>query len=449
MNRARAYAWGLAGLTGGLLASLVVTRAEDAPPVNTMVFWIVLLAAVELLPVTLGFGTAITMTMPIHLALAILYEPWAAMAITAISAIDLRELKGELPLWRALFNRAQITLAVGATCTPFAVFSSGDLTPAPVILGALGHLVANLTLVALMLHLDQRVPLLAAIRNLLPDPPLGFAVSYAILIGLGVVTALAYEGFGAWAVAAIIIPILFARLSILGARAQQELSERVRKQQQALLDATERVFQERENERQRIAEEIHDSSLQMLAAAAYGCGNAEEFIDAGRFELAQEAVNSARTALDDAIQTLRGSLVDLRRSSVEQGGLMDTIKQFVDHAQTLWGTEVRIEGTIDKEPPLPVAVAAFQILQEGLTNALKHAQSSTVTVRIESADSLVNIVVEDDGTGFDPDSEVGTEHVGMRLMRERAARVGGSVELDTKPGAGTRLRVILPGGVTQ
>jgi signal transduction histidine kinase len=449
MNRARAYAWGLAGSTAALLIWLVITRGAVTPPLTTIIFWVALLAAVELLPVTLGFGTAITMTMPVHLALAILYEPWLAMLITAVSAIDLREMRGELPLWRALFNRAQITLAVGATCAPFGIFASEALTAPPVILGALGHLVANLTLVAMMINLDQRVPLLTAIRNLLPDPPLGFAVAYAILIGLGVVTALAYEALGAWAVAAIVIPILFARLSILGARAQQELAERVRKQQQALLDATERVFQERENERKRIAEEIHDSSLQMLAAAAYSCGNAEEFIDANRFDLAQEAVNSARSALDDAIQTLRGSLVDLRRSSVEQGGLMDTINQFVDHAQTLWGTEVRIEGTIDKEPPLPVALAAFQILQEGLTNALKHAQSSTVTVRIENADSLVNIVVEDNGTGFDPDSEVGTEHVGMRLMMERAARVGGRVELDTKPGAGTRLKVVLPGGVAQ
>ena len=115
----------------------------------------------------------------------------------------------------------------------------------------------------------------------------------------------------------------------------------------------------------------------------------------------------------------------------------------------LWSAEVRIEGTVLHEPPIPVALAAFQILQEGLTNALKHAQTSSVVVRISDEDGMVHIVVEDEGPGFDPDSEVGEDHVGMRLMKERAARVGGRINLDTAPGTGTRLEAILPGGVAQ
>jgi signal transduction histidine kinase len=115
----------------------------------------------------------------------------------------------------------------------------------------------------------------------------------------------------------------------------------------------------------------------------------------------------------------------------------------------LWGTEVRIEGNIEVEPPAPVALAAFQILQEGLTNSLKHAQSSVVTVGIGTRDGFVHIAVEDDGTGFDPEEKVGSDHVGMRLMKERAARLGGNVELVSAPGRGTRLQAVLPGGVAQ
>jgi two-component system nitrate/nitrite sensor histidine kinase NarX len=59
----------------------------------------------------------------------------------------------------------------------------------------------------------------------------------------------------------------------------------------------------------------------------------------------------------------------------------------------------------------------------------------------------VHIVVEDDGPGFDPSTEVGKDHVGMRLMKERAARVGGRINIDSRPGSGTRLEAILPGGV--
>ncbi len=225
------------------------------------------------------------------------------------------------------------------------------------------------------------------------------------------------------------------------------MSEKIRQQQKSLLDASERVFQEREAERNRIAEEIHDGSLQMLAAAAYGCGNASEFIDANRTDLAKEAALGARDAINGAMKALRDSLVDLRKSSVEEGGLVQTIHTFADHLSVLWGTEINIEATINREPPIPVALAAFQILQEGLTNALKHAQDASVTVRISDEDGMVHIVIEDKGVGFDASDEVGEEHVGMRLMRERAARIGGRLELQTEPGQGTRLEAILPGAV--
>ncbi|MGH2746726.1 MAG: sensor histidine kinase, partial [Actinomycetota bacterium] len=220
-------------------------------------------------------------------------------------------------------------------------------------------------------------------------------------------------------------------------------------QQEALLAATEKVFEERERERKRIAEDIHDSSLQMLAAATYGTGNALDLLAAGEDEKARKAITSAREALDGGINNLRESLVDLRKSSIEAGGLMETIRKFADQLSTLWRAEVVIEGEIRSEPPVPVALAAFQILQEGLTNALKHSNSTTVTIKIVEEDAMVHIVVQDEGTGFDPAAETGADHVGMRLMKERAASVGGRIELDSRPGSGTRLEAILPGGISQ
>ena len=213
--------------------------------------------------------------------------------------------------------------------------------------------------------------------------------------------------------------------------------------------ATERVFEERENERKRIAEDIHDSSLQLLAAATYGIGNAQEFLSAGREDLAKESIHGARDAVEGAIKDLRASLVDLRRSSIEEGGLLETITKFADQVSTVWAAQVVIKGDVRHEPPIPVALAAFQILQESLINAMKHAQGSTVTVEIGDGDGLFHIVVVDDGPGFDPEDEVGEDHVGMRLMKERAARVGGRIVLKSAPGSGTRLEAILPGGVAQ
>ena len=321
----------------------------------------------------------------------------------------------------------------------------------PIIaLGALAHVVVNLSLVALSLYSSDRISPVKAFRGLLPDPVAGFFFSYVLLTALGTATAAVYETpIGKLFVAAFLVPIIFARLSILGARAQQELSEKVRKQQQALLTATEKVFEERESERKRIAEDIHDTSLQMLAAASYGCGNAREFLDSGYKGEAADAISAARDAIEDAMKELRNSLVDLRKSSVEHGGLVETIKTFADQVSTVWGAEVRIEGDIDNEPPIPVALAAVQILQEGLVNAMKHAGKSAVVIKIEDEDGMVHLAVEDQGPGFDPEAEVGQDHVGMRLMKKRAARVGGRIEIDSSPGMGTRLEAILPGGVTQ
>ncbi|MFN2588212.1 MAG: sensor histidine kinase [Actinomycetota bacterium] len=453
MRQGKVFAWIVILATGGLMAWSVSESHGAGPAISTFIFWIALLAAVELLPVSLGFGTEVTMAFPIYLALAILFRDqiWVVMVITGIGSTDPRELKREIPLWRALFNRAQSVLSVAAACAVVSAYDGNIFTfpTGTIVIGAaaLSRLVLNFGLVATMVRLYYEQPVSQAIRSLLPDPIAGFFISYLLLAGLGVVTALAYEEFGATAVAAILIPLFFARLSILGARAQQELSEKLARQQKALLEATEKVFQERERERNRIAEDIHDSSLQMLAAAAYGCGNAAELIGAGDTDGARQTIVNARDAIDGAIKELRASLVDLRRSTVEDGGLMETIHNYVGHVSTLWETEVRVQGGVVSEPPLPVSLAAVQILQEGLVNALKHAQSSTVVIGVEEADGFVHIVIEDDGAGFDPASSVDDEHHGMRLMRERAERVGGRIELDTRPGQGTRLEAVLPGGL--
>jgi signal transduction histidine kinase len=440
------------------LATTVLLLVEDVtwPALGSFLFWTALLAASELLPVSMGYGTEVTMAFTVHLGIAIVFrsQPGVAMAIAGLGAVDIREFKRQIPPLKALFNRSAMMLSVGAATIPFWLAHNHHYEPfalLPIAAAAILYLAVNLTLIAAAINGERNVPLGDAFRVLIPKPVSGFAISYVLLTLLGVATALAYEKvrFGGWAVAAILIPLLFARLSILGARTQQELSERLQKQQQELLNATERVFQERENERKRIAEDIHDSSLQSLAAAAYGSGNALEFLDAGHVDRARAAMAGARDAVDGAIVRLRESLVDLRKSAVEEGGLMVTVNKFADQVSVLWGAEVKIEGTVEHEPPVPVALAAFQILQEGLTNAVKHSQGSAITVKIDEYDSMVHILVEDEGPGFDTSAEVGEDHVGMRLMKERAARVGGRIELDSRPGAGTRLEAILPAGVAQ
>lgn len=460
MNASKIYAWSVVAATAAIMAALLADPNFGEEGLAAVAFWIILLVAVDLLPVSLGYDSEVMMGIPILLAVALIFPPVTAMTIAGVGAVDLREFKRELPLFRALFNRAQLMLSVGVASALLTAYRA-DAADAlfldnPLLLEALGviaaastHVLVNLTLVSLAIHFDGEIPFKKAFRRMLPDPVAGFVVSYAILSGLGLVTAVAYSRMGAWAAAAILVPTIFARVSLIGARTQQELSERIRRQQHDLLQATEKVFQERENERKRIAEDIHDSSLQMLAAASYSCGNANEFLEEGHTEHATGALEAARGALEEAIKSLRESLVDLRRSSVEEGGLLETIHKFADQMSTVWGPKIVIEGAIRTEPPIPVALAAFQILQEGVVNAMKHGGDTAVLVKVSDDDGMVHIVVEDSGPGFDPGVDAGADHVGMRLMKERAARVGGHLELDTHLGRGTRLEAILPGGVAR
>jgi signal transduction histidine kinase len=455
MSADKVFSWTLV-LVAGAFMGVGIASESASPPISTFLFWITLLIAVELLPVTLAFGSEVTMGFPIHLALAILFQPWVAMVIAGVGALDPREFRREIALHQALFNRAQTMLAVGLASLAFSVFGSTiDNLQAtatavlPVVVTAIVYTSANLGLVALWFHYREGLPIPQAFRGLLPDPMAGFWISYALLAGLGAATAIVYDNieYGAWAVAAFIIPLLFARLSIVGARAQQRLTERIQKQQEALLEATERVLGERERERHRIAEDIHDSSLQMLTAATYGCENAEGMLESGNQVGAAEAVAMARGAIQGAMLGLRDSLVDLRGTSLK-GDLMQTVREFADEASTLWGAEVRVQSELKREPPSAVALAAFQILQEGVTNALKHGEGTPVIVRLTEGEGTIHMVVQDQGPGFDTTQEVGEDHVGLRLMKERAARVGGQLLLESKPTEGTRLEVSLPGGVS-
>jgi signal transduction histidine kinase len=407
-----------------------------------------LLGLSELLPITLGMGSQVTMTVPIHLALALIYPPWVAILITGLGALDIREFKREISVERTLYNRFQIMLAVGAIAIFFAMYPGNDFHIVPLAIAAIIHLIVNLGLVAIGVSVDEGVPFLEVLRELPPTPISGFFVSYAAITALGAITAIAHSEVGDWAVAAILIPLLFARLSFLGAKAQEELTAKVQKQQQALLEATQQVFEEREAERQRLAEHIHDSSLQLLAAAAYGAENTVALMDADRMDEAKQTLVTARGAVDQAIQTLRASLVDLRKSSIEEGGLMETVRKYIDQVSTLWDVRIELKGELIDEPPVATSLAALQILQEALINAVKHSNSDWIFVFLTQRDSMVHVVVEDQGKGFDTSKDAALEHVGLRLMSERAERVGGHLAISSKPGSGTRMEAILPGGVS-
>jgi signal transduction histidine kinase len=436
------YAWSVAAAAVAILVSGALADSRPVPPLTTFVFWILILMAANLLPVAMGFGVQVTMAFPILLALILVFsrQPWVAMLIAVVGTVDIREFKRQIALHKAVFNRAEHVVAIAIASIPALGVSTEHVIASVVgvALAALSFLAVNLGLVAIAVALESDTSLGPTLVEMVPRPVFGFLLSYSLVATIGVAAATVYQRFpdGAWLVTAALIPLFFA---------SQELAERLREQQQRQLEVTERAFTEREVERRSIAAEIHDTSLQMLAAATFGAENALSFLDEGELDLSRRAMVATQSSVKQAITDLRASVTDLRESLLEHEHLEDSLQSVIEQLAVFWGVEVGLRCEISKEPSVPVAMAVKQIVNEAVTNALKHSESEDIRVRVTDSNGTLAILVEDNGPGFDEEKAAAASgHMGLELMKERASAVGGRLRIESTH-SGTRLEALFPG----
>ena len=202
-----------------------------------------------------------------------------------------------------------------------------------------------------------------------------------------------------------------------------------------------------EEERRRIARELHDEAGQSLTALLVGLRTIEESRTiAEAAVLAQRLRGIAAQTLEEVGRLSRG----LHPSILDEVGLAAAVTRHAREFAELHGiaVDVRVEGL--KTEPLPPALQAtvYRILQEALTNVAKHADARSVSVRLVRHEAAVELRVQDDGAGFDPavgsDAAAGDRHLGLQVMRERAALLGGSVKVESRPGAGSTITARFP-----
>jgi len=195
-------------------------------------------------------------------------------------------------------------------------------------------------------------------------------------------------------------------------------------------------------ERQRLARELHDSVSQALFAIALGARTAIEHLE--------QNPAAARAPLDYVVQLaeagmaeMRALIFELRPESLEKEGLVAALAKHTAALRARYG--IAVDEFIDSEPEAPIAVkeALFRIAQEALNTTAKHARASRVELRLKSVDETLVAEIRDDGTGFDPDAQF-PGHLGLQSMRERAYRLGGTVEISSTSGQGTIVRVAIP-----
>ncbi len=158
---------------------------------------------------------------------------------------------------------------------------------------------------------------------------------------------------------------------------------------------------------------------------------------------ADPELRQMRSLAEAGLAEMRALLFELRPESLAQEGLVAALEK---RAAALRARhELGVEADLGGEPdvPLPVKEALYRIAQEALHNTVKHAGASTVGLRLLAGREAIALEVRDDGAGFDPAAAF-PGHLGLQSMRERAAQVGGTLELTSTPGVGTRVRVVIP-----
>ena len=214
-----------------------------------------------------------------------------------------------------------------------------------------------------------------------------------------------------------------------------DLSERVSR------DALRRVVQAQELERGRLARELHDETGQALASILLGLRQLEDSVETDE---ARKATADLRELVVATLQDVRRLAVELRPSALDDFGLVPAVERLAATVSAPSGPTVDVAARLgDTRLGQETETVLYRIVQESLTNIVKHAAAGHVSITLVRKAASAVVVVEDDGSGFDPDG-IRDGALGIAGMRERVALVGGKLTLETSPGAGTTLVAEVP-----
>jgi len=227
-------------------------------------------------------------------------------------------------------------------------------------------------------------------------------------------------------------------------RALADANEKLREREAMRGELLRKVITAQEDERKRLARELHDETSQSLAALAMGIDVAAEAIRSG----GQPKLDEVKAIAKRTIEDVHRLIFDLRPSVLDDLGLLSAIEWYAERALRTKGVSVRCEceeGANRVSPEMETAL--FRICQEALSNVARHAQASAVLVELGLEGSDLRVSIEDDGRGFDaaaPVSEADRKHWGLLGIRERAEILGGTAKIESAVGKGTRVEVRIP-----
>lgn len=195
-------------------------------------------------------------------------------------------------------------------------------------------------------------------------------------------------------------------------------------------------------ERQRLARELHDSVSQALYGISLGAHTARKALENDP-EQVKASIEYVNTLAEAGLAEMRALIFELRPEFLETEGLVVALLKQVDVLRARYKLTVEVE--LDEEPALSLdkKYALYRVAQEALHNVVRHARATTVTIRLVERENEITLEVRDNGRGFDPTSAF-PGHLGLRSMRERIAKVSGTLALESSLGNGTSIRARVP-----
>jgi signal transduction histidine kinase len=444
----RVLAWCTVALAIGLLTASVLAN-PDALSIRPAAFagWTAMVVLASASSVTLGHDIQLTFDMPVLLAAAYLFGPTIGGLMGLLGSFDARELRGRISLTNALFNHAQVALSVMFAGYLFILAggrgASWPLLLLPVFAGVIGDMVGNTLLAVLGGALKLRMAWINVLTNLKFGRPAQFALSYLGFGLLAVVLVSAYRDAGQWALAEFIVPLLLARQVFADGRKLDAQAVEVKRAQRALTDVTSTIAEERQDERARIAAALHDDVQQALYNATLHAEVIREELKTGRLLALEDDVPRLLQANQAARSLLREVIKNLTRSEFGVGGLASTLRLLVADLSSTW--KGRIEAHAEEAGGTPeVQLLVYQIAREALLNAVRHSRGSSIQIRLFRDGGDIGLLVMDDGQGFQVEAVDPDQHFGLEIMRERAHLAGGTLEINSRSGEGTKIVGVFP-----
>ncbi len=226
------------------------------------------------------------------------------------------------------------------------------------------------------------------------------------------------------------------------------LSNKLRERADERGQLLERLIAAQEEERKRVARELHDELGQALIGTALSVEVAHKAIESDPSG-ASHQLEQAHDLIADATDRMYDLILGLRPSVLDDLGLLAALRTHAERTLEPEGVSFEIDGSgLSERLPPHLETALFRIFQEAIGNVVRHAHANHVTLRIATKDELLTASIVDDGVGFEPEAfrSDGVEKRGLGIlgMRERATLVGGQIAIDSLPGEGTQVKVTIP-----